>query len=73
MSPIALILNLLLGGLLVAALALGLRLDRRLRALRESQAGFIKAVNDLDQAAARTHAGPGTVARRHRRGARTAA
>jgi hypothetical protein len=57
MSPIALILNLLLGGLLVAALALGLRLDRRLRALRDSQAGFIKAVNELDQAAARTHAG----------------
>lgn len=57
MSPIALILNLLLGGLLVAALALGVRLDRRLRALRDSQAGFIKAVNELDQAAARTHAG----------------
>lgn len=57
MSPIALILNLLLGGLLVAALAMGVRLDRRLRALRDSQANFIKAVNELDQAAARTHAG----------------
>lgn len=57
MSPIALILNLLLGGLLLAALALGLRLDRRLRALRDSQAGFIKAVADLDKAALRTQAG----------------
>jgi hypothetical protein len=57
MSPVALILNVLLGGLLIAALALGLRLDRRLRALRDSQAGFIKAVAELDQAAARTQAG----------------
>lgn len=57
MTSTALILNLLLGGLLIAALALGLRLDRRLKALRESQAGFIKAVAELDQAAARTHAG----------------
>ena len=57
MTPIGLILNLLLGGLLAAALALGLRLDRRLRALRDSQASFIKAVAELDQAAARTHAG----------------
>jgi hypothetical protein len=51
------ILNLLLGALLVAALALGLRLDRRLKALRDSQAGFIKAVEELDQAAAKTRAG----------------
>jgi hypothetical protein len=57
MTPIALVLNLLLGALLVAALALGLRLDRRLRHLRDSQAGFIKAVAELDQAAARTQAG----------------
>jgi|GEM_PF-1452375 len=57
MTPIALILNLLLGGLLIAALAMGLRLDRRLRALRDSQASFIKAVAELDQAAARTRAG----------------
>ena len=54
---VPLILNLLLGGLLVAALALGLRLDRRLKALRDSQAGFIKAVEELDQAAAKTRAG----------------
>jgi hypothetical protein len=57
MTPIALVLNLLLGALLVAALALGVRLDRRLKALRQSQQSFIKAVADLDQAAARTHAG----------------
>lgn len=57
MTSTALILNLLLGGLLVAALALGLRLDRRLKALRDSQAGFIKAVAELDLAAARTQSG----------------
>ncbi len=57
MSSFGLILNLLLGGLLVAALALGLRLDRRLKALREAQAGFIKAVAELDQASARTRDG----------------
>jgi len=57
MTSTALILNLLLGGLLIAALALGIRLDRRLKALRDSQAGFIKAVAELDQAAARTQSG----------------
>jgi len=57
MTSTALILNLLLGGLLIAALALGMRLDRRLRALRDSQAAFIKAVAELDQASVRTHAG----------------
>lgn len=57
MTSTALILNLLLGGLLIAALALGVRLDRRLKALRDSQAGFVKAVAELDQAAARTQAG----------------
>ncbi len=57
MSPIGLVLNLLLGGLLVAGLALGLRLDRRLRLLRDSQQGFIRAVAELDRSTERTEAG----------------
>jgi len=57
MSAVALILNLLLGGLLVAALGMGWRLERRLKALRESQATFVGAVQDLDRAAARAEQG----------------
>jgi hypothetical protein len=57
MSPIALILNLTLGALLLGAMILGQRLDRRLRALRESHNSFAKAVAELDQAARRTQDG----------------
>ena len=57
MSLVALTLNLTLGVLLVCAMMLGLRLDRRLRALRESHLGFAKAVSELDQASLRTQAG----------------
>jgi hypothetical protein len=57
MSPVALTLNLTLGVLLVGAMILGLRLDRRLRALRESHNSFAKAVSELDQAALRTQSG----------------
>jgi hypothetical protein len=53
---IALGLNCLLGLLLVCALVMGLRLDRRLRALRDSHADFAKAVQEMDQAALRTEA-----------------
>lgn len=51
---IALGLNVILGGLLICGLMMGLRLDRRLRDLRDSHSGFAKAVQELDQAAART-------------------
>jgi hypothetical protein len=47
-------LNLILGVLLSCALVLGIRLERRLRGLRESHADFAKAVGELDQAAGRT-------------------
>jgi hypothetical protein len=47
-------LNLILGVLLFCALVLGLRLERKLRGLRQSHLDFAKAVNELDQAAART-------------------
>ena len=57
MSLVALTLNLTLGVLLVGAMMLGLRLDRRLRALRESHLSFAKAVSELDQASLRTQAG----------------
>jgi hypothetical protein len=57
MSPIALTLNLALGALLIGAMILGQRLDKRLRALRESHNSFAKAVSELDAAAERTHVG----------------
>ena len=57
MSAIAIGLNLLLAGLLSAALAMGWRLNRRLEALRDSHASFAKAVAELDAAAARAEQG----------------
>ena len=54
MSPIGLVLNLFLGVLLLFALMLGMRLERRLKALREGHLDFTKAVAELDQAALRT-------------------
>ena len=46
MSAIAIGLNLMLAGLLAAALMMGYRLNARLKALRESHEGFAKAVAD---------------------------
>ncbi|HEX2562066.1 DUF6468 domain-containing protein, partial [Phenylobacterium sp.] len=57
MSAVAIGLNLLLAALLAAALAMGWRLNGRLKTLRESQAGFAKAVADLNAAAARAERG----------------
>jgi hypothetical protein len=57
MSPISLTLDLLMMGLLIAALAFGWRLERRLKALRESHADFSTAVADLDRAAQRAETG----------------
>ena len=57
MSAIAIGMNLLLAGLLAAALVLGIRLNNRLKALRDSHDGFAKAVADLDVAAARAEQG----------------
>ena len=57
MSNIALIMNLSLGGLLLVALMLGWRLERRLKALRDSHKSFALAVGDLDRAAARAEQG----------------
>lgn len=57
MSVIGLALNLLLASLLAAALAMGWRLDRRLKALRDAQGGFAASVSELSRAAARAEQG----------------
>ncbi|UTP40764.1 DUF6468 domain-containing protein [Phenylobacterium sp. LH3H17] len=57
MSIIAIGMNLMLAGLLTAALLMGYRLNARLKALRDSHEGFAKAVGELDAAAARAEQG----------------
>ncbi|MGC1302286.1 MAG: DUF6468 domain-containing protein, partial [Caulobacteraceae bacterium] len=57
MSPVALGLDVLLAALLLSALVIGVRLNSRLKVLRDSQLHFVKAVADVDQAAARAEAG----------------
>jgi hypothetical protein len=57
MSLTAIALNGLLAILLLIALVFGVRLERRLKALRDSHEGFAKAVADLDRAAMRAEQG----------------
>ena len=57
MSIVSIAMNLVLGGLLAAALVMGWRLNRRLQTLRESQEGFAVAVRELNAAAARAEKG----------------
>lgn len=57
MTLVALGMNLLLAVLLLAALAFGVRLDRKLKGVRDGQMAFTKAVADLDSAALRAQAG----------------
>lgn len=57
MSPVAVAMDLLLAVLLAVAVLVGLRLNRRLKTLRDGQAGFAAAVMELNQAAARAEAG----------------
>ena len=57
MSLIAFAMNGFLAVVLIAALVFGWRLERRLKALRDSHEGFAKAVAELDQAAARAEQG----------------
>jgi ParB-like chromosome segregation protein Spo0J len=57
MSIIGVALNLLLAALLMAALGMGWRLNRRLKALRDSHDGFAVAVRELNGAAARAEQG----------------
>ena len=57
MSLIAIGMNVLLAGLLIAAMTVGIRLNRRLKALRDSHEGFEVAVRELNLAAARAEQG----------------
>ena len=57
MSVIGIGLNILLAGLLAAALAMGWRLNKRLQALRDSHDGFAIAVRELNTAAERAEQG----------------
>lgn len=57
MTVAAFAMNGLLVVLLLAALAFGWRLERRLKALKDSHEGFAKAVADLDAAALRAEQG----------------
>lgn len=57
MSVIGLVLNLLLAGLLAAALAMGWRLNKRLKGLRDSHDSFAVAVRELNAAAERAEQG----------------
>lgn len=49
------VMDLILMGLLLAALGFGVRLDKRLKTLRAGQEAFAQAVRDLDDAAIRAH------------------
>lgn len=57
MTAIAFAMNCLLAMLLLAAMMVGLRLEKRLRGLRDSHAGFAQAAFDLNGAIARAEAG----------------
>src|SRR4029077_645133 len=57
MSIVGLVMNGLLAALLLAALVMGWRLNRRLKARRASHDGFAVAVADLNTAAARAEQG----------------
>ena len=57
MTVIGLTMNALLAVLLFAALGMGMRLNGRLKALRDSHEGFASAVQELNTAAARAEQG----------------
>lgn len=57
MTAIAFAMNCLLAMLLLAAMMVGLRLEKRLRGLRDSHAGFAQAAFDLNAAIARAETG----------------
>lgn len=61
MSEAGMILDVLLIALLLAALGYGVRLEAKLKALREGQVGFAKAVGELNGAAARAEAALSTL------------
>ncbi|MBN8551940.1 MAG: hypothetical protein J0L52_03470 [Caulobacterales bacterium] len=56
MNAIGLIMDVLLIALILAAIAYGMRLEKKLRSLREGQDGFVRAVAELNVAAGRAEA-----------------
>ncbi len=61
MNAVAFCLDLILASLLLAALLVGLRLDRKLKALKDSHAGFTGAVAELDAAIVKAQDGLATL------------
>ena len=57
MNPISLAMDGLLAVLLTTAVAVGVRLNGKLKLLREGQGQFVRAVGDLDAAAGRAESG----------------
>ena len=57
MDLVTVSLDILLATLLVAALAYGVRLERRLKSLRDGHAVFVQSVRELDQSVLRAEAG----------------
>ena len=57
MTVVGIAMNVILAGLLLAAMVVGIRLNRRLGALRDSHEGFETAVRDLNLAAQRAEQG----------------
>jgi hypothetical protein len=57
MSLLALSMDIFLAVLLIAALVMGVRLNARLKALRQSHEGFARAIVDLNDAAVRAERG----------------
>ena len=57
MSLVALSMDVFLAVLLIAALVLGVRLNARLKALRQSHEGFARAIVELNDAAVRAERG----------------
>lgn len=56
MSAVGIVMDVLLIALILAAIGFGMRLERKLKALREGQEGFAKAVSELNVAAGRAEA-----------------
>lgn len=56
MSAVGIVMDVLLIVLILAAIGFGMRLERKLKALREGQEGFAKAVSELNVAAGRAEA-----------------
>lgn len=56
MSAVGIVMDVLLIALILAAIGFGMRLERKLKALREGQESFARAVSELNVAAGRAEA-----------------